>query len=313
VFDNQASKTVSAAKSITLTNKGTSGITMGNLALTETTDFAISAKTCPASGQVLAAAASCTISMVFKPQSTGVKKGALVINDSDPSTPQIVGVTGTGISNVNLSPATVTFPAQPVGTTTATNNAIKVTLTNNTTASITLRNPAISITGPFSKLNATSCTNSLVIPAAGTCLIYLVFTPASVGYVTGTLTVADTDATSPQTVSLAGTGTGIQFNPSTLDFGTSTVGRQVSSTVTITNVGLTNITFTAWSITGPNAADFTTSSLNPPCSGLLAPAAACTFTMYFTPSVAAAETASFLVYDTSSGSPQTLPLTGTGQ
>lgn len=313
VFDNQPSRTVSAAKTITLTNKGTSGITMGNLALTETTDFAISARTCPQSGQVLAAAASCTVSMVFKPQSTGVKKGALVINDSDPGTPQVVGVTGTGISNVTLSPATVTFPAQSVGTTTPAGNAIKVTLTNNTAASITLRNPALTITGPFSKLNATSCTNGLAIPPAGTCLIYLLFTPVSVGYATGTLAVADTDATSPQTAALAGTGTAVQFNPAALDFGTSPVGRQVSSTVTITNVGLTTVTFTAWSITGPNAADFTTNSTNPPCSGLLAPAAACTFTMYFTPSIKAAETARFLVYDSSTASPQALPLTGTGQ
>ncbi|MEO8660368.1 MAG: choice-of-anchor D domain-containing protein [Bryobacteraceae bacterium] len=312
-FDNQLSKTTSAAKNVTLKNLGTTGITMGTISLNQTTDFAISARTCPAAGAILAAQASCTVSIVFKPQTTGAKKGALIVVDSDASSPQIAGVTGTGFSNVNLNPATVTFSAQAVGTTTPTSGAKKITLTNNTGTALTLGNPALTITGPFSKLSATSCANGLVIPTGGTCLIYVLFTPTSIGYLTGTVSVKDSDATSPQSIALAGTGTGVQFNPSAVDFGTSTVGHQVSSTVTMTNVSQIPISFTAWAITGTNAKDFTSNAANPPCAGTLAPGAACIFTMYFTPSLQGAETASFLVYDTSPASPQVLPLTGVGQ
>src|SRR5580658_6999465 len=84
-FGNEAVKSTSAAKKITVTNKGTASVTMGAIGLDETTDFAISANTCPASGSTLAAAASCTISVTFTPKTTGAKKGALIISDSDPS------------------------------------------------------------------------------------------------------------------------------------------------------------------------------------------------------------------------------------
>lgn len=309
-FDNQLSKTTSTPKNVTVTNKGTTSITMGSIALTQTTDFAISSNTCPAPGQVLAATASCTIGVVFKPQSTGLKKGAVVINDSDPSTPQVVGLSGTGISNVSFTPSTVAFATQPVGTT---STSRKIVLTNNTGATLTLGNPAIAITGPFSKIGATSCTNGLAILAGGTCNIFVVFSPTAVGFPTGTLTVTDTDATSPQSVALSGTASGVLFTPSSVNFGTSAVGHQVSSTVTITNVGPTYISFTAGAITGANSRDFLTGATNPPCAGSLAPGAVCTFSMYFTPSLIGTESANYLVYDSSTGSPQTLPLAGTGQ
>jgi hypothetical protein len=314
VFGNQLAKTTSAPQTVTVTNDGTTAITMGAINLNDTTDFAISANTCPASGHTLASHANCTISVTFTPATTGAKKGALVINDSDPSSPQFVGLTGTGTSNVVLSPSTVAFPAQPVGVTTPTSSAKKITLTNSTGALLTLGNPAISITGPFSKLSGpTSCTNNLVVAVSGTCVIYVLFTPTAVGFPTGTLSVADSDATSPQTVALSGTGTGVEFTPSSVNFGTATVGVQVSSTVTITNVGTTPITFTAAAITGTNSKDFSTSASDPPCSGSLAPAAVCTFTMYFKPSIVGSESATYVVFDNSAASPQSLPLTGTGQ
>jgi hypothetical protein len=40
--------------------------------------------------------------------------------------------------------------------------------------------------------------------------------------------------------------------------------------------------------------------------------APCTFTVTFTPSIMRTESATYLVYDNSPGSPQSLPLTGTG-
>ncbi len=308
-FGAQAVKTTSAAKKVTVTNKGTASVTMGGITLNET-DFAISANTCPASGSALAAGASCTVSVVFKPKTTGAKKGALVITDSDPSSPQIVGVSGTGTSLVVLAPGTLAFPATPVGTTFGPS---KITLTNNTGASLTLKNPAVTVTAPFSLgTGATSCANNQVIAAGASCFIYVNFTPTTVGFPTGTVTVSDSDTTSPQTVALSGTGTGVEFTPSTVSLA-STVGHQVSTTVSIINVGTSTLTFTAGTITGPNAADWATNNQDPPCRGSLAPGALCSFTVYFTPSIVGSESATYMVYDNSTGSPQSLPLSGTGQ
>ena len=84
---------------------------MGAITLTNTTDYSLSANTCPASGANLAAGASCTLSVNFGPKSTGAKRGTVVVNDDDPSTPQLIGLSGTGTSNVTLSPTQSPSPS----------------------------------------------------------------------------------------------------------------------------------------------------------------------------------------------------------
>ncbi|HXM43767.1 MAG TPA: choice-of-anchor D domain-containing protein [Bryobacteraceae bacterium] len=310
LFGNQLVKTASTVHNVTVTNKGKTSITMGTITLIETTDFAISSNACPASGSPLAASASCIVGLTFDPQSTGIKKGALAIANNDPTSPQLVGLSGTGASNVTFAPASVTFAAQTVGTTSA---VTRITLTNKTTAALTLGTHAVSVSGPFVTTAATTCTNGKVVAINGTCFIYAEFSPTAGGYATGTVTVTDGDATSPQTVALAGTGTYIKFNPSPVNFGIVQVGIPVSATVTMTNVGPTTVTLTDGSVSGPNAQDFNVSGSEPPCGGSLIPGAVCTFTAFFTPSIVGSESATLYIYDSSVSSPQTLSLTGQGQ
>jgi len=315
-FGNQLVKTTSTAKTVTVKNNGTTAIKMGTISLTQTTDFTLTANTCPASGMNLNAGSTCTISVTFGPQSTGAKHGSVVINDSDPSSPQLIGVTGTGTSNVSLSPASVTFATTAVGVSSL---ASKITVTNNTGVSITLGNPAVTVTPAFNIATATTtCTNSLVVAASGTCVISVTFKPTVVGFAQGTVSIADSDVTSPQSVPLQGYGTGIKFTPSTVNFGTVTRGTQVSSTVTITNVGTTNVFFTGAELSGTNSADFSVNyGDNAPCnntaSNPLKPAGTCQITVYMIPSKVGAENGSYKVFDNSVGSPQVLTLTGKGQ
>jgi trimeric autotransporter adhesin len=314
-FGNEVVKVKSAAKTVTVTNTGAGTITMGAITLTNTTEYAISANTCPASGKTLAAKGTCTISVTFDPQGTSAYRGSIVINDSDPSSPQLVGLSGTGTSGVGLAPTAITFPNTAVGTT---SGAVKITLTNSTSASITLGNPAITVTGAFVNAGTSTCTADLVIAASGTCVINVQFHPTVVGFTSGTISVADSDPTTPQSVALQGYGTGIKFTPNAINFGTVTDGSQVSSTATITNVGTTPIFFTGAELSGANSADFTVNYLDePPCgnnsSSPLLPGKTCQITLYFDPSKVGGESATYKVFDNSVGSPQTLALTGTGQ
>ncbi len=306
-FGSQLEKTSSVVKNVTVKNNGTTAITMGAITLNETTDFAISSNACPASGSTLAAKTSCIIGLTFTPQTTGTKKGAVIINDNDPTSPQIIGVSGTGTSNVSLSPTAISFATTAVGTT---SGASKITLTNKTGASITLGTPAVTVSGPFVNAATTTCTNGLIIVSLGTCIINVQFKPTVVGYASGTLSVSDSDVTSPQTVALSGTGTSMKFNPTSINFGTVTKGTQVSSTVSFTNAGTSAVTITGYDMMGVNSADFLFSA---PCGSSIAAGQTCTLTMYFTPSKTGAEKATFKVYDSGPGSPQLLPLSGTGQ
>ncbi len=313
-FGNQLVKTTSAAKTVTIKNTGTGAITMGTITLTDTTDYTL-ASTCPASGATLAGAASCTLTLKFAPKSTGALRGTVVIKNSDPSSPQLVGMSGTGTSNVSLSPNAVTFSTTPV---TGTSAATKITLTNNTGASITLGNPAVTVTGPFVNASTTTCTPDLVIASTGTCVINAEFKPTKVGFASGSISVADNDVTGSQSVALQGYGTGIKFTPGSVTFGATNRGTQVSTAVTITNVGTTPVAFTGGEIAGANSADFVTSANDAaPCGNTstspLQPGKTCAITVYFDPSKTGSESATYKLFDNSVGSPQTLPLKGTGQ
>lgn len=105
---------------------------------------------------------------------------------------------------VSLSPSSLTFNTQTVNTTSA---AQAVTLENIGNAELTFT--SIAASGDFAETN--SCGTGLPgIPINGTaiamCAINVTFTPTAAGTRTGTLTITDNASTSPQTVSLTGTG-----------------------------------------------------------------------------------------------------------
>ena len=102
-------------------------------------------------------------------------------------------LTGTGTVQTMLTPATATYMAQTVGTTSA---AKVFTLSNK--QPVPLTSIVISTTGDFS-VSTTTCTTSLAAKAS--CKISVVFTPTATGTRTGTLQVADSATGSLQTSS----------------------------------------------------------------------------------------------------------------
>ncbi len=93
-FAPQAVGTTSNPQTITLTNKGTKAITIVlPITVTDATNFTIQSTTCTSS---LAAGASCTINVVFNPQSVGIFNASVVINDDGTGSPETVPVSGMG-------------------------------------------------------------------------------------------------------------------------------------------------------------------------------------------------------------------------
>src|SRR5207344_2065285 len=84
-----------------------------------------------------------------------------------------------------------------------------VTLTNSGSAALTISGLATS--GDFSQNN--NCGASLAAGAA--CTIQVVFTPTASGVRTGTLTITDNAANSPQSVALTGSGLSTSTPPGT--------------------------------------------------------------------------------------------------
>ncbi len=189
----QAEGTTSVAKTFALTNNQTVALT--SIAITTAGDFAVSATTCTTS---LAAKSKCTISVTFTPTAAGKRTGQLSVSDSANNSPQIAPLTGTGVAPATLAPASVTYAAQKVGTTSA---AKTFTLTN--VQSIALTGIVISTSPPFA-VSATTCTTSLA--AKGKCTISVTFTPEAAESYEAALFVYDSASNSPQTSFLLGTG-----------------------------------------------------------------------------------------------------------
>ena len=89
---------------ITVANHATAAVSISSLSITG--DFS-KTTTC---GTSLAANANCTINVSFKPTATGTRTGTFTIEDADPTSPQVVNLSGTG-TVVSLSPTTLSFAA----------------------------------------------------------------------------------------------------------------------------------------------------------------------------------------------------------
>jgi hypothetical protein len=194
-FGNTVVGVTTPAKSVTLSNTGTATLNISSIATSG--DFAQTTSTKPC-GSTLAAGKNCVIKVTFTPTQLGLRTGNLTITDNATNSPQTVPLSGTGIPPATLAPASATYPAQKVGTT---STAKVFTLTNK--QSVTLNSIVISTTGDFS-VSTTTCTTSLA--AKANCKISVTFTPAATGTRTGLLSVADSANNSPQTSSLTGTG-----------------------------------------------------------------------------------------------------------
>ena len=95
-YGNQGTGSTSAAQSVTVTNNGTASLHVTTVTLTGTNagDFAKSADTC--TGATIAANATCSVSVTFKPTATGARAASLSFADDAPSSPQTVALSGTG-------------------------------------------------------------------------------------------------------------------------------------------------------------------------------------------------------------------------
>ncbi|WP_042392969.1 choice-of-anchor D domain-containing protein [Streptacidiphilus carbonis] len=94
-FASQALNTSSSAQSVTVSNTGTAAAAVSSVAATG--DFS-QTNTC---GTAIAAGASCTVSVVFKPTASGARTGSLTVASNASDNPLTVALTGTGAGTVS--------------------------------------------------------------------------------------------------------------------------------------------------------------------------------------------------------------------
>jgi len=310
-FGSQHVGTPSTARTVTLSNTGNAALSMTSLAVkgTNSSNFA-QTSTC---GRSVAAGAHCTISVTFKPSASGSRTAYLSITDNARGSPQKVTLSGTGTLTAaaapvdGLSPTSLAFGNQSVGTTSTAQTA---TLSNTGNAALSITSLALTGTNASDFAQTNTCGSS--VAASANCTISVTFKPAASGSRTASVSITDNASGSPQAVSLSGTGTAAlaSLSPTSLAFGNQAVDMtSTAQTVTLSNTGNAALSITSLALTGTNASDFAQSNT---CGSSLAAGANCTIVVMFTPSVAGTEAASLSIADNSSGSPQTVSLSGAG-
>src|SRR5439155_866316 len=273
--------TTSAAQAVTLHNGTTSSASISSIAISGTNASAFAqTHTC---GSSLAAGASCTISLTFKPAATGPAAATLTVADSATGSPQSAALTGAGVTSTgSLSPTSLTFANQTVGASSA---AQSITLSNTGTAALSISGIAITGTNSGDFTQTHTCGASLAVGTS--CTISATFKPTATGTRTASLAVTDNASGSPQTAALSGsgvssstTGPAVSLSPASLSFGNQTVS--TASTVryvTLSNTGNATLTFSgSFAISG----DFHFAGLGT-CGSSVAAGASCTISVKFTP------------------------------
>ncbi|MGA3107731.1 MAG: choice-of-anchor tandem repeat GloVer-containing protein [Terriglobales bacterium] len=315
-FGNQPVHVSSPPQSVTVTNSGSADLTFGPNAVTvsggNAADYSVGANTC--SGASLAPEATCSVSVAFTPSNLGTESATLNFADNAPTSPQTVSLSGTGVTDpaVTLSPSSLSFSPQSVGTTSAPQ---AISLTNMGAGLLSISG----ITASSSFGESDNCGTSL--PAGKSCVINVVFAPIAAGVITGTLSVSDNAPNNPQTVSLNGTGTAPEasVSPASIAFNSQIVGQTSGAQpITVSNTGNAALTISSVAISGANAADFAVASSGTTCvvNGTVTPGSGCIVNLTFTPTAAGAWSAAVTFTDNSNNqmnSTQTVMLSGSGE
>jgi hypothetical protein len=291
-FPAQTVGTTSASQAVTLANAGS--VTLMITSVSALGDF-VQSNNC---GTSVLAGAQCAIQVAFAPESAGGAAGQVSVHDNAPGSPHDVTLTGTGTGPaISLSPASLAFGDQKVGTTSAIQSVIL-----SSTGTTTLKVAGIIAAGDFAQAN--TCGSALA--AGKSCTINVRFTPTATGPRTGTLSVTDDAAGSPHQVSLSGNGVipAVSLSPSALTFADQGVGtKSPPQSVTLTNAGGGALTISALAASG----DFLETN---DCGQSLAPGAHCTIQLQFVPTVLGERSGTLTVADDAARSPQTVALSG---
>jgi len=302
-FGNQALGNTSGIQSATLANASpNSALTITSIVAHGDYALASTGTSCPYGGGSVSSRTICTIDVTFTPSLPGSDPNTVTITDNGWANPQTLVLTGTGtVPAVGLSPLTLTFGNQSIGTRSASQS---VSLVNTGSAALAIA----SITTDANFVQTNTCGSTLA--TSGSCTIEVTFTPTTVGPIAGTLTITDNAAGSPQSVTLTGTGTApaVSLFPASLIFSSLAVGSTSSAqTITLTNTGTAALTIASVALTGTNTGDFAQSNT---CGSSVAASGTCTISVTFKPSAAGTRTASVSITDNATGSPQTVVLTG---
>jgi Cep192 domain 4/Abnormal spindle-like microcephaly-assoc'd, ASPM-SPD-2-Hydin/HYDIN/CFA65/VesB-like, Ig-like domain len=272
----------------------------------------------PALPVTLAGGQSVNLSVTFSPSVTGSVTGTLSVaeNKGWASSTQVIQLTGSGFqsstpnqpptssqgsASLSASPGSVSFGNVLVGT----SSSQAVSLLNSGASSLTISQATISGNG----LSVSGLPLPQTLGPGQSTSFAIVFSPATTGSVTSSLSVASDATNSSLLIPVSATGVQplISISPSSVSFGSLTIGLTNTQMITVTNPGSANLSVTQEA--GPSPG-FSLSGLTFPLT--IAPGKSSSFTVGFSPTTSGTLSSSITLVSNAPTSPSLLTLSGSG-
>ena len=214
------------------------------------------------------------------------------------------------LATATLLPSTINFGIQLLNTPSTAQTTV---LTNTGSLPLTISSIAVSGANSSDFSLTSNPTNNCggSVAAGASCTISVTFTPAGADPRSATLNLVDNLPSSPQTVSLSGTGgvPTVGISPNILNFNTQPVDTtSAAQSVTLSNTGAVALTITSIAVIG----DFAETNN---CGSSVPTSGSCVISLTFTPAASGTRNGTLTVTDNSggvSGTTQTASLSGTG-
>lgn len=192
-FANTPVEITSAGQNLIITNNLSKSVVINSIVVAG--EFAETG-TCKS----IATLGSCTLNVTFTPTAMGTQTGTITITDNAIATPVVVKLTGNGIAQAQVTPASFSFGSSTIG------NQVTETFTlqNNLSTAITIS--SITVTGASGEFSEQSTNCGTKLAAKNKCTIMVAFTPVKSGTVNGSLTVTDSAYGGTQKSMFTGTG-----------------------------------------------------------------------------------------------------------
>lgn len=177
-FGSQSVGSSSPGQPLVITNLGTSILSINSMSSGDPTDFP-STNNC---GSSLAAGVSCTVTFSFTPSATGNFLASFTLTSSDPGSPHVVQLSGTGIaasqSSVTINPTSLAFGTQVLG-----GSSAAQTITISDSGSTSLTGITLTLTDSIDFSVTRNCPTTLT--AGVPCIANITFTPSAAGSISG--------------------------------------------------------------------------------------------------------------------------------
>jgi cytochrome c553 len=302
----------SAASTLTLSNTGTSALTVSavSLAGANPADFLVTPTAGCGAGQSLAAASSCSYSVIFNPQAVGAR--SVTLNISHNAAGGLLSATFSGqgtaqpMPSISLDANQFSFGSIVNGTAAATK---VLTVSNSGNALLNLSSLTLAGTDAAQFTKAGTCTAGSNIAAGGTCTVILGFAPNAIRTFSASLVISGNATNGNPTVTLSGAGIAVptpiaSIAPSAVAIGDVTVG--VASgfqSVTLSNSGTAAMILGAWTVSDPA---FRLASNT--CTTSLAAGANCSVAVQVSSTSVGSKSGNLAITSNAPGSPHTVAL-----